>query len=448
MKRYLIIFLATLIFFGVPGFSFSQEKLVLTLEDSIRLALTQNPFHLASEEKVVQAQYGLNEAKSHFFPALNGQGMNTLDEKVFELELPSFIPGQPPQKVKMDFTRDYQFSFVLSFPLYSGGRILSGFKQAKYNLESARETVKQSRDDTVFRVKSAFYGYLLGKEFAEVAEEAVKLAEKHVNNVKSLYNAGLASKFDLLRSEVQLANLQPQLIKARNSLKVAELSLKFLLGLDLSQPMDIKGELSYEPFETDEQACLEQALSQRPELNQLKFQHGMAQEMSKMAQASRFPSVAISGTYNLWADALSLRFSQWQNFYAINLVLTIPVFNGFTVQAQVGQSKALIRELELSQKGLLEGIRLEVRQALLSLDEAKESILSQEKNVEQAQESVRIAELNFAEGLATTLDVSSAQVALIQAKSNYAQALFDYVISIAKLDKAIGTSWVESSQGK
>lgn len=443
MKRYGRIFLLAILICGIARFSFSQEKLVLTLEESISLALSQNPFHLASEEKVVTAQYMLKEAQSRLFPTLAAQGLHTLDEKVFELDLPSFFPGQPPQKVKMDFTKDYQFSLGLTFPLYTGGRILSGFRQAKYNLESARETVKQSEGQMVFNVKRAFYGYLLGKEFAEVVEEAVKLAEKHLENVKSLYRAGMASKFDLLRSEVQLENLKPRLIKARNSLKVVELSLKSLLGLELSQPIEVKGGLIYEPFEPSEEECLEKALLNRPELNQLNLQKGIAGEMLKLARTSRLPTLAISGNYNFWADTFSLSGQNWQSFYTVNLVVTVPLFSGFSVSAQVGQTKSMINELELTHKGLVEAVKLEVRQAILNMKEARESILSQEKNVEQAQESVRIAELNFSEGIATTLDVSSAQVALTEAKSNYAQALFDYVMSIAQLQKAMAIGWKE-----
>lgn len=443
MQRFRVIFLIFLMVFGIVKFSFSQEKLVLTLEESIRLALSQNPFHLAFKEKEIAAQSMVKEAQSKFFPALNAQGLNTLDEKVFELELPSFFPGQPPQRVKMDFTRDYQFSLALSFPLYTGGRLISGFRQAKYNLLSARETVKQSRDGMVFNVKGAFYGYLLGKKFAEVAEEAVKLAQKHLDNVKSLYKAGLASKFDLLRSEVQLANLKPQLIKARNNLRIAELSLKSLLGLELSQPVEVEGDLVYEPFEPDVEDCLDKALLNRPEISQLGYQRKMAGEMLKLARASNLPILSISGNYNFWADKFSFKKDNWQSFYAVNLVVTLPIFNGFATSAQVGQAKAMIREIELTQRGLIEGIKLEVRQAVLNLKEAKESLLSQKKNVEQAQESVRIAELNFSEGLTTTLDVSSAQVALTQAKTNYAQALYDYVMSLAQLNKAMGTGWNE-----
>lgn len=423
--------------------SFTQERLTLTLEDSIRLALSQNPYHLAAEERVEAAKSKIREAAANFFPSLNAQGLNTLDEKIFELELPSFIPGEPPQKVAMDFTRDYQFSLSVSLPLFTGGRLLSGFKQAKYNFQSTEEGARQSRHLTVFNTKRAFYGYLLAQEFVNVAEEAVEVAEKHLKNVKSLYEVGIASKFDLLRSEVQLANLKPQLIRSRNNLRIAELSLKTLLGVDLDKPIAVEGALKYEPVEPDLETALTTAIQNRPEINQMKYQKQIANEMLKISRAEYFPTIALSGAYNFWADKLNFQKDTWQSYYSVNLVLSIPIFNGFATSAKVAQSKAMIREIELSQKGLRDTVRFEVRQAILKLEEAKESLLSQEKNVEQAQESLRIAELNFAEGLVTTLDVSSVQAALSQAKTNYSQALYDYVISKAELDNAMGVGRYE-----
>jgi len=441
MKKAKTILSVILLIFWAAKFSFPQEKTILTLEESISLALSQNPYHLAAEERLETARAKLREAAAGFLPSLNSEGLHTLTEKLFILEFPSFIPGEPPQRISMDFTKDYQFSLNFSLPLFTSGRLTSGFRQARYNLRSTEEAVRQSNHITVFNAKKAFYGYLLTKDFVKVAEEAVDVAEKHLKNVKSLYEVGVASKFDLLRSEVQVANLKPQLIRARNNLKIAELSLKTLLGLDLSQPIEIKGHLTYEPFEPDLEESVSKAMLKRPEISQLEYQKEMAGQGLKLARASNLPSLAVAATYNFWADQFNFRKDTWQSFYAVNLVLTIPLFNGFATSARVAQSKAMIKELDFTQKGLVDIIKFEVRQAILRLQEAKESLLSQEKNVEQAQESLRIAELNFSEGLATTLDISSAQAALSQAKTNYSQALYDYVISLAELDKAMGVGW-------
>ncbi|HNQ80129.1 MAG: TolC family protein [Acidobacteriota bacterium] len=421
------------------GPALAQEKMVLTLEDCLKLALAQNPFYLAARAKEDQAEASLKEAVAGFFPTLNASGTDVLDKKVFTIEFPSFIPGGSPTRVKMDFTRAYTFALSFSLPLYSGGRLVAGYKTANYNLEATREAIRQSREEMVLNVKKSFYGYLLARSFVGVAEEGVALAEKHYTNVKNLAEVGMASKFDLLRSEVQLANLKPQLIRARNALATAEIGLKMQLGLDLQKSVEFKGELAFRDVEADVDQNIVMALARRPEINQLNYQKLMAAEMIKLNKGAGLPSLAVGGAYNYWSDHLNLKKENWESYYQINLVLNIPIFNGFGNAAKVAQSKAAFRQLEYSQKGLIDSVKFEVQEAVLALRQARESLFSQEKNVEQAQEAVRIADLNYAEGLATNLDVSSAQVALSQAKTNHVQALYDYAVALAQIEKSMGT---------
>lgn len=416
----------------------SPQTLVLTLDDALAIALRQNPMFLATQEREAQAKAQVRSAVSRFLPTLNAQGLNTLDEKLFVLEFPSLIPGQPPQRISIDFTKNYQTALNFSVPLFAGGRLVAGYKQANYNLQASRESVRLSEQETVFNVKQAFYGYLLAREFSSVADEALRLAEDFRANVKNLYDVGMASKFDLLRSDVQVANLKPQAIRARNAVEVAALGLKTVLGLAGETPIEIKGELAAPPLDEVSQAVVEEALAARPEIRQLEYQRRIAGEMLKIARGSRLPTIGIGGTYNLWSDSLSFRKGAWQNYYAINLSISLPLFNGFESRAQAGQAKAVIRELDWTHKGLSDAVAFEVRQAVLNRTQARETLLSLEKNVEQAREAVRIAELNYSEGLATNLDVSTAQVALSQARTNYSQALYDCVISQAQLEKAIG----------
>ncbi len=417
----------------------AQEKVVLTLDDSLRLALKQNPFYQAALAREDQASAAVKEAVAGFFPSVNASGTDVLDKKVFSIEFPSLVPGQPPTKIKMDFTRTYSFALNFSLPLFTGGRLIAGYKTANYNLEATREAIRQSRQETVLNVKKAFYGCLLARSFVSVAEEGVTLAEKHYTNVKNLYEVGMASKFDLLRSEVQLANLKPQLIRARNAIDTAEIGLKMLLGIDLARPVEFKGELTFQEVESKVDENIAEALTHRPEINQIEYQKLMAAEMVKMNKGAYLPTIAIGGAYNYWSNVLNLSRSNWESYYQVNLVLNIPLFNGFANSAKVGQAKAALRQLEYSQKGLIESVKFEVQEAVLALRQARESLLSQEKNVEQAQEAVRIAELNYSEGLATNLDVSSAQVALSQAKTNQVQALYDYAVALAQIEKSVGT---------
>jgi outer membrane protein TolC len=432
-----------LIFFAGSTLSFpAQEKITLTLEKSIDLALEQNPFYLASQQRVDAAQARMRGAAAQFFPSLNAQGLQNLDEKVFVLEFPSFVPGGQPQRVAIDFTRDYQFSFSLNVPLYTGGRLTSGYRTAKYDYLSSQEASRQTTQETVLNVKKGFYGYLLAQQLVTVSAEALDLAKKLLQNVKNMYEVGIASRLDLLRAEVRVANLKPPLISARNNLALAELSFKTLLGLDVAQPVEIVGEMTFQPVEINLEESIAKALANRPELNQLNYQKRMAHEMVKIARADYFPSLAISGNYNFWADKFSFRKNTWQSFYAFNLVLNIPIFNGLSVQARVAESQAAVREVEFTEKGLVNNIKFEVQSAYLTLNQARESLLSQEKNVDEALESARIAELNYAEGLATILDVAQAQVSVSEARINYLRAIYDYVISLAQLEKAVGAGGI------
>jgi outer membrane protein len=438
MRKMGYILLGMIIFLAPGRIFFAQDKVVLTLEKSIELALTQNPYHLASEERVDAAEQQVREAAAGFLPSLNATGLATLDEKLFELEFPSMFPGQPPEKVKVDFTRDYQVGLNLSIPLYTGGRLTAGYRSAKYNLKSTQESVRQSEHVTVFNTKAAFYGCLLAREFVRVAEQAVKDAEDLHKNVKSQYEVGLASQFDLLRSEVRVVNLKPQLIQARNGFEVMKLNLKTLLGMDISTPIELQGDLSYEPIEPDMSKSIGLAIQNRPEIIQLEYQKKIAEEMWKMARAERLPTLAISGSFNFWADRLAFMGDVWQDYYNINLVLTLPIFNGFGPAARQAQAKTAVREIDLNLKGLKDGVKFEVSQAILKIEEARESLLSQEKNVEQAEESLRIANLNYTEGMITVLDVSAAQTALNQARVNYSQAVYDFFVAVAAFERSLG----------
>ncbi len=444
MKRNMLSILALGLLLGGGPAAAAQEKITLTLEKSIDMALSQNPFYLASQQRVDAAQAQVREAAGQFFPSLNAQGLQNLDEKVFVLEFPSFVPGGRPQRMAIDFTKDYQLSLAFSVPLYTGGRLTAGYKSAELNYLSSQESARQTTQETVFNVKRGFNNYLLAKELVQVTEEAHELAEKLLQNVRNMYEVGMSSRLDLLRAEVRVANLKPPVIQAQNNLALAELSLKTLLGLDVAQAVEIVGEMTYSPVEVDLDESIARSLANRPELNQLLYQKQMAGEMIKVAKADYLPTVAVSGNYNFWADSLNFNKNNWQSFYSFNLVLNIPIFNGLQTPARVAQSKALIRELEYTEKGLVNNIKFEVQSAYLNLNQAKESLLSQEKNVDAAKESVRVAELNYAEGLITITDVGSAQVALSEARVNYLRAIYEYVISLAQLEKAVGLGWKES----
>jgi outer membrane protein len=435
------VLVAALLILSASRAGSAQERITLTLEKCIDLALSQNPYYLASQERTDAAQARVRQAAAQFFPLISVQGLQNLDEKVFVLEFPSFIPGGRPTKMAIDFTKDYQFALNFTLPLFTGGRLTSAYRSAKLGYMTSQESARQTTNETVLNVKRGYYNYLLAKQLVGVTEEALSLAEKTLQNVKNMYEVGMSSRLDLLRVEVRVANLKPPVIQARNNVAVAELSLKTLLGLDVAQPVEIVGEMTYSPVVVNLEESMAKALQNRPELSQIQYQRDIAGEMIKIARADLLPTLAFSGAYNTWADKFIFTKNTWQSFYSFNLVLNVPLFNGLQTPAKVAESKAMIREIEFVEKGLVNNIKFEVQSAYLTMINAQEALLSQEKNIDAAQESVRVAELNYNEGLITITDLGAAQVALSDARINYLRAIYEYDVSLAQLEKAIGLSW-------
>lgn len=413
------------------------ERFELTLNDSVRLALEKNPNILAMKKRIESAKSQEQGALSNFLPKLDLSAMRTVEEKLFTIEIPSFIPGQPPTVAKFDFTKDYQYSLRMTQPIFTGGKLISAYNQARLNLDLTEEMDSQIRQDLIFEVKKAYYGVLLSKEILKVSQDALSLAEKHLERTRKLLDAGVASKLDLLRAEVQVANLKPQVIRAKNACDLAEEGLKTLLGLSSEDEIILKENLSYKPAEIDQNKLLSFALERRPEINQLKIQRKMTLEMLKLAWASYIPNVAIAGEFNWRADRFSFSKGALENYYTVNLVVTLPIFDGFSRESKISQSKAELERIDYILKGVEQSISLDVKNAFLSFKEAKESYESQKTNVAQAEEAVRVAELNYEEGLATYLDVLSAHMALTEARTNLAQALFNYNVALAKIERAV-----------
>ncbi|MEW6455959.1 MAG: TolC family protein [Acidobacteriota bacterium] len=417
---------------------YAQEVIELTLERSLKIALENNPNYIASLKRVDEAKGKRWEAISELLPALDLRETTTLREKVIEVEIPAFFPGQRPTKARFDFTKDYEFNLFFTQPIYTGGKLAANLKQSIYNFKLNEEIENQTKQTLIFEIKRTFYGYLVAQELLKFSQEALELGEKHLERTKVLYEQGIASKLDLMRAEVQVANLKPQKIKAENNLKLVEISLKNLLGLDPKIPIKIKGSLEHRDIQLDSQNILKKAIEKRPELNQLRYQRGIGEQILKIAKASYIPNFSIVGSFNYRMDRLTLNRKVWDEYYSVNLVLTYPIFAGVSREAKIMQSKAILERIDYTYKAVEDAVRIEIEEALLNLKEAKEIIESQERNIEQAKESVRIAELNYEEGLVTSLEVLTAHQALTQAEMNLSQALYSWLVASAKLERATG----------
>jgi len=235
---------------------------------------------------------------------------------------------------------------------------------------------------------------------------------------------------------VQLANAKPPLLQAKQAYDLALSSFKNILGLAQEAEVELEGELFFKPVEVKLESATQEALLQRPELKSLDFQKRIAQKGLAIAKAGNKPSLV--GIANVLYENPYYSQRKWDTDWNFTFSLNFPLFDGFATRSKVNQARSDLKQLDLGEQDLKEGIKLEVKEAVTSLDLAKETILSQQETVNQAKESLRIAKVQYAQGIITSLEEMDAELALTYAQINYLQALADYLRAQAQYNKAIG----------
>jgi outer membrane protein TolC len=428
-------FLITLLLAVNLGFAQIQETHFLTLDQSLEIALKKNKSLLQKKERIESAKFRVDEAKSFYYPQLSFSGSYTYLGVIPSFTV-AFSPDLSEEKVEIGFHNNYNLGLSLQQPLFTWGRIHNSYDISQLNHKISQEEYKILRQQVKFEVKSSFYRILLADKLVEVREQALDNLEEHLNTVEARFKAGQASEFEVLRAKVQRTNAIPPLIQAKNSLDLALDAFKNLLGLDLKTNIKLLGKLTFEPEQFDLEKSETVALEERAEIKAMKIQKQMADKSLSLARANNKPTLYGIANYSYLNPFYSVK--KWDYDWNLGFLVSVNLFDGFATRSKVAQAKSGLYELDLVEKQIQEGIKLEVSQAISDLNLAKENISSQEENVNQAKKALEIAKVQYAEGVITSLEEMDTQLALTIAQINYLSALTDYVVARARYHKAIG----------
>ena len=439
-----------------------QEAAVraLTLQESIDIALEDSLSLKIAEERVRTAEQKVNEARAAMIPSLSANGSYTyfgkLPTMIFDFD-PSALGLSPeimgllgggseapedsaPSEIPVGQEDTYRAGLTVQQPVFMWGKLYNNCKQAKSGLEASRQELEAVRQQVKLEVTTTFYNILLTEKLVEVAEMAVEQVQAHLETAQDLVDAGMTTSFDLLRAKVQLANIRSQSIRAKNGHKLARDSFKNAIGLGLDAPISVQGELVYQAHELSLDQLLESAMSNRPEIKQLRFQEQAGQKFVSLAKAGNKPNIFLAGNYSWesYADRPGDVFDGdgWKDSWNVTLALEFPIFDGLATRARVKQAEGGLRLMQIGMEQLIDGIGLQVRAAFFGFQESKELLKVQAETVQQAEESLRIANLRYKNGMLTSVELMDAELALMQAQTNQFNALHDYAIAIARLEKA------------
>lgn len=411
--------LACLLLAGQTGLGQAAETMELTLEESVNLALRSNPtIKMAINDKAV-AEYGIKTAKGALLPAIAYQH--------------SDVRGNTSSSSKV--VNSFDNKFTMTWKLYSFGQLEGQVGVAKAAFKSADVGVAKAAEQIKLDATNGFYSVLQTRNLVVVGQESVDQLDAHLKNVQAQYGVGTVAKSDVLRSEVQLANAQQDLIKAKNNNDLAIASLNNVIGLPHDTKLEVKEQLQYETYDKTIEDCISYSLKNRPEVLQVGFAVESAKEAKRSADAGTMPVISLQGVNDWNSD--SFPGDDNRNWY-VGAVLNWNAFDSGVANAKKGQAEESLAKALQQEKQTKDLVQLEVRQAYLSLREAEKRIDTSKVAVTKADEDFKIAQVRYMAGVGTNIDVIDAQVALTQAKTNYYQALYDYNTNRAKLEKAMG----------
>ncbi len=435
---------------------FSQDKLILTIDKSVNLALEKNPEVQIAEKMVKKAGAGIGEAFSVLLPQVNASANFQKSWEIQETTIPNFIkqmvgptfPGYEdmPNYVRIAFGLENTFTYGinLSQPLFLGGAGIAGIKMAYAAHRVSKKELESQKQNLIYQTANAFYRALLAQELANVQEEALKQAKANFDRVLKLYKVGSASGFDKMRAEVEVSNVKPELIAAKNNYQSAITGLRTIIGLPKETDIIIQGELNYtkdELISTSYNSLMDKALQNRPELQALNAQKDIAAQNITIARSQYLPQLFFSTDYSFLAMRNDYKFhsDDFSKGFTSAISLQIPLFTGLKRCRQYQQARLDYKIVQDSKKQLYDGIAAEVELAYNKFKEAEEKYFAAKKSITLAEEALHLANLRYEEGVATQLDVLNSQLALTRSRVNHASALYEYQTARYGLRKVTGT---------
>jgi outer membrane protein TolC len=440
-----LLLLASLSFFicGIFPVTVVAEE-PLTLEASIDTALKNSYTIHSAKESVKGAGAERKGAITGFLPKLNtSYTYQRLSEAPFTRfsGLPKPFTSLNGTEVIGGTENNYTWAIEARQPLFTGGGLIASYQASKIGENVAVLEENAKYQDVVQDVKITYFDILRAQRILITARQSVEMLTAHRDVAQNYFQVGMIPKNDLLHAEVELANGRQSLIRAQNSVDLAKARFNSVLKRKIFAPVEIVDVLGYQPFTQNLEDCYDAAMKNRPELKASKLKAEQAGKLVKVSQSEFFPTLNLVGNYSRFGDYPSVSGSDFRDSESW-YVLAVASWNFWEwgrTKFKVDASKARENQAQDAAKELNDLITLEIKNAYLILQEAEKQILVSRQVIEQAEENFRISEERYKERVATSTEVLDAQTLLTKAKAEYANALGDFNISLARLQRAMGT---------
>jgi outer membrane protein TolC len=431
---------------------------VFNLDQAVLTALRQNPDILRAKEEIERTRGVILEIGAQALPHVNPRATLTWTDPnlgrtsaatTFSTS-PGVTPGPTVAAAAATATpapnlTDTAYSIqITGTQLVFNYSTFRSIRATFFQRDSAYFAFRNVVDQVIATVKTQFYQVILNRALIRVQEESVQLLESQLKDQQNRFEAGTVPRFNVLQAQVQLSNQIPNLIAARNNYRISILQLAKTLGLDFNPargnaaPLRVVGDLVYVPRKVSILEAIELGKQSRAFLKQARANVFNAIEQVHVALGGFLPNFTSTGGYEIFSSPFSTSWDDVSKGWVFGVTGNWALWDSGETYGRVKQQRALLSEAKITYDDDVRQVELEIQQAASNLLQNRELIQATEKNVEQADEAVRLAKARLDAGAGTQLDVLNAQVQLTTAQSTRLQALFGYDSSLAEFDRVTG----------
>ncbi len=413
----------------------------LTVEECVEIALQRNHNVAIARNNISSSEAAATRAWAGVLPSVSAnaywnrltQGPSeqlTLNERTGEI-----ISSQTESQAFVS----YSMGLNASQSLFDWGSVQS-VAQARAGVSAARHSSEAAQNDIAYEVRNQFYNLVKAEKLLEVSEKSLERSKGQLERAETLFELGSVAKSDVLRARVDVAQGELDLITARNLGELERVRLAKMMGVSYDEEIRIEADLTVEQVEIDRADMYDTATSLRPDLRAAAERIRAAEAGVQSAKAGHYPSLFGSFSWRWRDNQFPNSTSDFETRYTWDVAMgvRIPIFDGMLTRGNINNARAGLRNREREYEDLELTVTLEVKQALIALEEARQRIRVSEDQLAAAEESYKLAKEQYDVGLGTILELTEAGVELTSAESQRVEAITDFKVALAQLDRATG----------
>ncbi len=433
MRRHIFFLLFLLLAVTTRG---ESAPVVMSLSECIEIALSDNPTIRVADIEVRRADYSKRETLANLLPRIDFSGAY---QRSIELQTIRMDMGGQSQQLKMGSDNTWNFGFNASLPLIAP-TLWKSLSISDTQIAQSVETARGSRLETINQVRQAYYSLLLAIASQQVIAQNHEIATFNADLYAKRFEQGTASEYDVLRSQVQVTNLEPELLQADIAIRQCKLQLCVLMGMET--PVDVVPDVTLEQMQTSMKGIPQSApaLDGNTSLRQLDLQRKLAAQSTATRKLDFLPTLAASFNIN-WislSNGSPFRNQSFSPYSNVGIALSLPIFTGGSRMYGLRKARALQTELDLQRDNTLHALRMQVDLAIENMDREARQIEASRRGVDQAVKAHGIMQKSFEIGAASYLELRDSELAETSARLVYLQSIHSYLVSSAELDLLLG----------